>query len=50
MSGEPNVLSSVQNAVRLLKQFSAQDREFGVSELARRLDLSKSTCIGSWSP
>lgn len=40
---ERQVLSSVQNAVRLLKQFSAQDREFGVSELARRLDLSKST-------
>jgi IclR family transcriptional regulator, KDG regulon repressor len=43
MSGSPSVLSSVQNAVRLLKQFSAQEREFGVSELARRMDLSKST-------
>lgn len=42
MSGRP-VLASVQNAARLLKEFSSQEREFGVSELARRLDLSKST-------
>ena len=36
-------LSSVRNAARILKQFSAQHREYGVSELARELDLSKST-------
>lgn len=36
-------LSSVTNAARILKQFSAQNREYGVSELARTLDLSKST-------
>lgn len=36
-------LSSVRNAARILKQFSAATPEYGVSELARRLDLSKST-------
>lgn len=43
MSEDRQVLSSVTNAARLLKQFSAKDREFGVSELARRLGLGKST-------
>jgi DNA-binding IclR family transcriptional regulator len=43
VSDERPVLSSVTNAARLLKQFSARDREFGVSELARRLGLGKST-------
>lgn len=43
MSEDRQVLSSVTNAARLLKQFSARDREFGVSELARRLGLGKST-------
>ena len=43
MSDDRQVLSSVTNAARLLKQFSARDREFGVSELARRLELGKST-------
>jgi DNA-binding IclR family transcriptional regulator len=33
----------VRNAARLLKEFSTQDRELGVSELARRLRLGKST-------
>lgn len=37
------ILSSVTNASRLLKQFSSRDRELGVSELARRLELGKST-------
>jgi DNA-binding IclR family transcriptional regulator len=41
--GDGQVLSSVRNAARLLKQFSSRDRELGVSELARRLDLGKST-------
>lgn len=36
-------LSSVRNAARLLKEFSRHDRELGVSELARRLDLSTSS-------
>lgn len=43
MTRERQVLASVQNSARLLKQFSSQDREFGVTELARRLGLSKST-------
>lgn len=43
MSQDRQVLTSVTNAARLLKQFSSRDREFGVSELARRLDLGKST-------
>lgn len=43
MSTDRQVLSSVRNAARLLKEFSSRDREFGVSELARRLDLGKST-------
>ncbi|MEE8600638.1 IclR family transcriptional regulator [Euzebya tangerina] len=37
------ILSSVTNAVRVLKAFSAQKRSFGVSELARKLELSTST-------
>ncbi len=36
-------LTSVRNAARLLKEFSRTDRELGVSELARRLDLATST-------
>lgn len=36
-------LSSVSNAIRLLKTFSANEREWGVSDLARKLDLGKST-------
>lgn len=40
---EPQRLSSVRNAVRVLKAFSARHRTFGVSELARRLDLTTST-------
>lgn len=41
MSGQ--TLSSVANAARVLKAFSSSDRELGVSELARRLGLGKST-------
>ncbi len=36
-------LSSVQNAARLLKTFTSLDRELGVTELAHRLGLGKST-------
>lgn len=36
-------LSSVRNAARLLKAFSSRDPEFGVTELASRLGLGKST-------
>ena len=38
-----STLSSVTNAARLLKAFSSADREWGVSDLARRLELGKST-------
>lgn len=37
------VLSSVRNAARVLTSFSTEERELGVSELARRLGLGKST-------
>jgi IclR family transcriptional regulator, KDG regulon repressor len=36
-------LSSVANAARVLKEFSRTDRELGVTQLARRLDLAVST-------
>ena len=36
-------LSSVATAIRLLKAFSEDDDELGISELSRRLDLAKST-------
>jgi IclR family transcriptional regulator, KDG regulon repressor len=36
-------LSSVTTAVRLLKLFSVQDHELGISELAKRLRVAKST-------
>jgi IclR family KDG regulon transcriptional repressor len=36
-------LSSVTNAMRVLKAFSSRHRSYGVTELARKLDLSTST-------
>jgi DNA-binding IclR family transcriptional regulator len=42
-AGARTRLSSVANAMRLLKVFSDDDYEIGVSELARRLGLAKST-------
>lgn len=36
-------LSSVRNAARLMKVFLSREESIGVSELARRLDLAKST-------
>ena len=41
--GDTQVLGSVSNAARLLKEFGRSDHELGVSELARRLGLGKST-------
>lgn len=41
--GSRALLGSVRNAARVLRAFSHADQELGVSELARRLDLSKST-------
>ncbi len=43
MGDNKGTLNSVRSAARLLKQFSTRDRELGVSELSRRLELSKST-------
>lgn len=43
MSDKPDGLSSVRNAARLLKVFLSREGSIGVSELARRLDLAKST-------
>ncbi|MDQ3734613.1 MAG: IclR family transcriptional regulator [Actinomycetota bacterium] len=42
-SGRTSALSSVTNAARLLKEFGHGRGELGVSELARRLRLSKSS-------
>jgi IclR family transcriptional regulator, KDG regulon repressor len=36
-------LMSVTNAVRILKSFNSVDRDWGVTELARHLDLTKSS-------
>jgi len=36
-------LSSVTSAIRLLKLFSAEDEELGISQLAKRLNVAKST-------
>ena len=41
--GPRRTLSSVRNAARLLKEFSAREPEFGVTELSERLALGKST-------
>lgn len=43
MAESRRTLSSVHNAVRVLKQFSSSQRDLGVTELAARLDLGKST-------
>lgn len=42
-AGKRTRLSSVSNAMRLLKIFSDDDFEIGVSDLAKRLGLAKST-------
>jgi DNA-binding IclR family transcriptional regulator len=41
--GTRRTLSSVRNAARLLKAFSIHERELGVTELAARLGIGKST-------
>ncbi len=38
-----STLGSVANAARVLKSFTAHHREWGVSDLARHLDIAKST-------
>lgn len=42
-SASSSRLSSVANSIRLLKAFSDEEHEFGVSSLAKRLGLAKST-------
>ncbi len=42
-AGARTRLSSVTNALRLLKVFSDQESEIGISDLARRIGLAKST-------
>ena len=42
-NAEPGRLSSVATSVRLLKAFSEEQVEIGISELARRLGVAKST-------
>jgi IclR family transcriptional regulator, KDG regulon repressor len=36
-------LSSVTNAIRILREFTREDKEFGITELSNRLGLAKST-------
>ena len=43
MEGSSSSLSTVHNALRLLQQFSYEEPVLGVSDLARRLNLAKST-------
>lgn len=43
MTGETVLLGSVRNAARVLRAFSQADQELGVTELAGRLGLGKST-------
>lgn len=43
MTSRPQTLTSVSNAVRVLKSFTTTQREWGVSDLARSLGLGKST-------
>lgn len=41
--GETQVLASVRNAARLLREFGRGEPQLGVSDLARRLGIAKST-------
>lgn len=41
--GDTQVLASVSNAARVLKEFGKDRTDLGVSDLARRLGLGKST-------
>jgi IclR family KDG regulon transcriptional repressor len=42
-AGDTQLLASVSNAARVLKEFGKDRPELGVSDLARRLGLGKST-------
>jgi IclR family KDG regulon transcriptional repressor len=43
MSKQQEVLSSVHNAMRILKEFSLEEQELGISELSNRMGIAKST-------
>lgn len=40
--GQPELLASVQNAIRIMREFSFNEPELGITELSDRLGLSKS--------
>lgn len=40
--GQPELLASVQNAIRIMREFSFNEPELGITELSHRLGLSKS--------
>ncbi|WCK56669.1 IclR family transcriptional regulator [Aneurinibacillus sp. Ricciae_BoGa-3] len=42
MMGQPELLASVQNAIRIMREFSFDEPELGITELSKRLGLSKS--------
>jgi IclR family KDG regulon transcriptional repressor len=43
LAKQPDTLSSVHNAMRILKEFTHEQPELGISELSLRLGLAKST-------
>ncbi len=43
MKENKEVLSSVHNAIRILKEFSPDNRELGITQLSNKLNLAKST-------
>ena len=46
-ASSPHRLSSVTSALRLLKAFSADESELGITTLAQRMGLAKSTIVPS---
>lgn len=49
MSLEPknrNTIQSIERALRILEEFTAKEKELGVTDLAKRVGLNKSTCFG----
>lgn len=41
-----NAIQSVDRALRILEEFNTKERVLGVTEIAKRLGLNKSTCFG----
>ncbi len=46
MTKKYNLIQSVERAVAILEQFSQDERELGVTAIANRVGLHKSTCFG----